>query len=309
MKKIIVLTVCAILMAGLCPGQALSRVFGKITDSQNQPVPNAKITITMKDQPTWVKEVAGDGKGDYEVSFTDGTKYYIFEVTAEGFLGFKEEVKPKIFSSIEHNFTLRTREEFEKQLQAEEMKKNPHLAFFEEGRKAYLAGDLAAARKAFEECIKVKPDYTKVSVFLADIDLKEGKIDEAIARAEKALTGLDEEKIIALRILINANQQKGKKDKATEYQKQLELLQPDSPEALYNQAVEFLNKQDDAQAKPLLEKAIEVDPDFADAHFQLGYLYYRLEDKAACKKAFEQYLKLVPEGKSADEAREMLKWL
>ena len=141
------------------------------------------------------------------------------------------------------------------------MKKNPHLAFFEQGRQAYLAGDLAAARKAFDECLKAKPDFSKVNVFLADIDLKEGKLDDAIAKAEGVLGGSTTKRWCGLRILINANQKKGKKDKVQEYQKATGVLQPESAEALYNKAVDLLNTKDDAGAKPLLEKAVEINPD------------------------------------------------
>lgn len=319
MKKFLWIAVGVLFLSGLGLGQALSRVYGAITDGQGKPVPDVKITITMKDQPTWKKEVAGDAKGNYEVSFTDGTKYYLFQLVKGDYLlvdgedkvqpSNTMEVKPKIFASMEKDFTLKTPKEMEEKIRQEQMKSNPHLAFFEQGRQAYLAGDLAAARKAFDECIKAKPEFTKVNVFLADIDLKEGKLDDAIAKAEKALASSDDEKIIALRILVNANQQKGKKDKAKEYQKQLEVLQPDSAEALFNRAVDLLNAKDDAGAKPLLEKAVEVNPEFPNSYYELGFIYLREGDMAKSKATFESFLKLVPSGEKAETAKETIKWL
>jgi len=309
MRKILWVSFCVLLAAGLGLGQALSRVTGKVTNTKGEGVAGVKISITQKDSAQFSKEITTDADGTYEVSFTDGTKVYVFTLSADGYIGFKEDVKPKIFASMEHDFTIKTREEVEKLLRAEEMKKNPHLALFEEGRQAYLAGNLVAARKAFDECLKAKPDFTKVNVFLADIDLKENKLDEAIARAEKTMGGPDEEKVIALRILINAYQQKGKKDKAMECQKQLEVLQPDSPESLYNKAVEFLNKKDDAGAKPLLEKAIEVDSEFSEAYYELGFIYLREGDMAKSKATFETFLKLSPTGEKAETAKETIKWL
>ncbi len=309
MRKVPWIVICVFLAAGPGFGQALSRVTGKIANTAGEGIAGAKISITMKDSSAYTKEVVSGETGVYEVSFTDGTKVYVFEISAEGYLGLKEEVKPKIFASIERDFSLKTRQEMEEQFRQEEMKKNPHLAFFEEGRQAFVAGDLAAARKAFEECLKVKPDYTKASVLLADIDLKENKVDAAIARAEKTLGASDEEAVVSLRILISAYSQKGKKDKVKEYQKRLELLEPDSPESLFNKAAELLNKKDDAGAKPLLEKAVEINPDFADAHFELGFIYLREEDYAKCKSTFETFLKLVPEGEKAEMAKETVKWL
>jgi len=309
MRKALWFSACALLIAGLGMGQALSRVTGKVTNTKGEGVPGVKISIIQKDSTQYSKEIVTAADGSFEVSFTDGTKVYQFQLAADGYLGLKEEVKPKIFASMEHNFTLKTRQEVEKQIQEEEMKKNPHLAFFEQGRQAYLAGDLAAARKAFEECLKAKPDFSKVNVFLADIDLKEGKLDDAIAKAEKSLTASNEEKVIGLRILVNAYMKKGKKDKAQEYQKQLEVLEPKSAEALYNKAVEFLNKKDDAGAKPLLEEAIGVNAEFPDAYYELGFIYLREGDMAKSKATFQTFLKLVPTGEKADTAKETIKWL
>ena len=309
MRKVLWIFACFSLLAGLGFGQALSRVTGKVMNTKGEGIPGVKINITQKDSTQYSKEIVSEADGSFEVSFTDGTKVYLFVLSVDGYLGFKEDVKPKIFASMEHNFTLKTREEVEKAQQAEEMKKNPHLAFFEQGRQAYLAGDMAAARQAFEECLKAKPDYTKVYVFLADIDLKEGKLDEAMAKAEKVLDASKEEKVIALRILVNANQKKGKKDKAQEYQKLLETLEPESAEALYNKAVEFLNKKDDAGAKPLLEKAVQVNPEFADSFYELGFIYLREGDMAKSKSTFESFLKLVPTGEKAETAKETIKWL
>lgn len=309
MRKTLWIALFALLAAGLGWSQALSRVTGRVLSTGGEGIGGVKIAISQKDSSNYSKEIVSSDNGTYEVSFTDGTKVYVFELSADGYLGLKEEVKPKIFASMEHDFTLKTRAEVEEQMRQEEMKKNPHLASFEKGRQAYLAQDLKGARAAFEECVKVKPDYTRAILILADIDMQEGRLDDAIGRAEKSMGSSDEETAVALRILINAYMQKGKKDKVKEYQKRLEEIQPDSPESLYNKAAALLNQQDDAGAKPLLEKVIEINPDFADAYYELGFIYLRQEDYVKCKSTFETFLKLVPEGEKADMARETIKWL
>jgi Tfp pilus assembly protein PilF len=73
--------------------------------------------------------------------------------------------------------------------------------------------------------------------------------------------------------------------------------------------VTYLNKGDDATAKPLLEKALEADPKYADAMFQLGMVYFRLGDTAKAKEMLQKFLATAPDHKEAPTATEMLKYM
>jgi Tfp pilus assembly protein PilF len=291
-----------------------------VTDTNKKPLPDVKISIVMKEQPTWKKEVATDSKGNYEVSFTDGTKNYLFQLSKDDYLLVNEEsktypsntdeVKPKIFASLERNFIMSSKAELDKKAREEEIKRNPYIKYYEDGKTALLAGNKAEARKQFEACLKEKPEYTKVVVILASLDEEDGKHDAAIEKAQKALSAKDaEDTPAALKVLIRAYNAKGDKAKALEYQKLLDAAEPDSPESLYNKAAALLNKKDDAGAKPLLEKALEMKSDFADALYELGFIYLREENTAKSKETFEQFLKLVPSGEKAEIAKETIKWL
>jgi len=203
-----------------------------------------------------------------------------------------------------------SQKEMEAKLRELEIKKNPYIKYYEDGKAALLAGKKAEARKQFEACLKEKPDYIKVIVILASLDEEEGKHDAAIDKAQKALASPDKEDVpAALKVLIRAFKAKGDKAKVAEYQKQLDAAEPESPESLYNKAAILLNKKDDAGAKPLLEKAVELKSEFADALYELGFIYLREGNNAKCKETFEKFLKLVPTGEKADTAKETMKWL
>jgi Tfp pilus assembly protein PilF len=77
----------------------------------------------------------------------------------------------------------------------------------------------------------------------------------------------------------------------------------------YNEAVTFLNKGDDAKAMPLLEKALEADPKYADAMFQLGMVCFRMGDSARAKELLQKFVNTSPDHKEAPTAKEMLKYL
>jgi Tfp pilus assembly protein PilF len=52
-----------------------------------------------------------------------------------------------------------------------------------------------------------------------------------------------------------------------------------------------IQKQDGTAARGYFEKAIELDPDLAEAHLNLGLLYKMAGDRARARSCFEQFLK------------------
>ena len=62
-------------------------------------------------------------------------------------------------------------------------------------------------------------------------------------------------------------------------------------------------------AKPLLEKALAADPNYADALYQLGTVYASLGDNAKAKETLEKALLVAPKHQDAATARAMLDWV
>lgn len=296
------------LMPYFIHSQALSRIWGYVTDSSGKPIEGVKISVSCPEIGDYKKETKTDKKGIYEIAVTDGTKNYVFTLSKEGYVEAKENVKPKIMTSIQKDFTLKTKGEIEKEFYQKEMEENPHLKEFEEGRIALEKKDYKIAREHFENALKLKPDYYKALVVLSAIDELEGKIDDAIKKAEKSLVS-QEDAPTALKILISAYSKKGNKEKVAELQKKLTEMEPESPESLFNKAAGFLNAKNDAEAKPLLEKAISINPNFSNAYYELGFIYIREGNMEKAKEIFNEFLKLEPEGSKAETVKETLKWL
>ena len=71
--------------------------------------------------------------------------------------------------------------------------------------------------------------------------------------------------------------------------------------------------KDDAQARPDLEKAynqvkkaLELNPDLAQAHLLKGNLLFRVRRAADAQHEFEEYLRLDPKGPYAEQTRVMV---
>ncbi len=60
------------------------------------------------------------------------------------------------------------------------------------------------------------------------------------------------------------------------------------------------------QAREAYERAIALDPAFADPLRQLGYLYYQARDNVRAREAFERYLALKPDAPDARRVKEYL---
>ncbi|HUK12344.1 MAG TPA: tetratricopeptide repeat protein, partial [Thermoanaerobaculaceae bacterium] len=141
-----------------------------------------------------------------------------------------------------------------------------------------------------------------------DLDQKAGKNDEALTATEKCLA-IKPNFPQCLALGMNAAQ--GKKDKALyeKYATAYKEANPSDPVVFFNEAVTYLNKGDDAKARPLLEKALEADPKYADAMFQLGMVLFRSGDTAKAKDLLQKFIEAAPNHKEAPTAKEMLKYM
>jgi Tfp pilus assembly protein PilF len=55
-----------------------------------------------------------------------------------------------------------------------------------------------------------------------------------------------------------------------------------------------IQRHDEAAARRHFEKAVELDPDLVEAHFNLGLFYRMAGDKARARTSFEQFLAKAP---------------
>ena len=79
-----------------------------------------------------------------------------------------------------------------------------------------------------------------------------------------------------------------------------------TPASVFNQGVIFWNQSKVPEAKAMFEKATELDPKLADAHYWLGMAYVNEGKLTDAKAPFQEYLKLAPTGQYADTAKAIL---
>ena len=129
-----------------------------------------------------------------------------------------------------------------------------------------------------------------------------------MANAQSCLE-IDSESVRCLAIAANAAKALGDLEAHSAFLSRYQEANPDDPAALFNQAVEFLNKLDDERARPLLEKCLEADPDFAKGLFEYGMLLLRSGDMEGAKAKLQRLIEVAPDSENAATARETIKYL
>ena len=80
----------------------------------------------------------------------------------------------------------------------------------------------------------------------------------------------------------------------------------EDPIAVFNEGVVLWNAGKIPEAEAMFKKATELDPKYADAFYQLGVAQVSGGKTADAIKSLETYLKLAPNGKTAQQAKDLL---
>ena len=218
--------------------------------------------------------------------------------------------------------------ELEKQLKEREeaMKKNKEL------NDAFNAGMTAAQAKQYDQAIA---SFNKAS----ELDAKQHVVWAQLAEAEmnfaatksgadadaEAAKGLDDyQKAIELKpddagyhnnFALSLAKAKKFPEAQAELTKAATLDPPNAGRYYYNLGALLVNSGQNEPAGDAFKKAIDVDPNYADAQYQYGVFLLSKATVAADGKvtpvggtaeAFQKYLQLKPDGPFADSAKQML---
>jgi Tfp pilus assembly protein PilF len=301
--------VLAILVAGATVFAATqSRVTGIVRDTAGNPVPDAVVRITCPEQPAYEKVLSVDEDGAFRLLLLDATYTYIFHIDADGYVGHDEEFKVPI-ATMDNLFEFALKSEAEADARAKEaLLSKPGYSELQAARTALAGGDTAGAMAALETAVTAAPDLVAAWEELTELTYKEGDAATAAKRAEHCLEQ-DDESVRCLAVAANAAQDLGDAEAYERYLARYQEANPDDPATIFNQAVAFINAQDDAQARPLLEQCLEVDDEFSKCLFEYGMVLLRSGDTAGAKEHLERYLELHPDGEDAAMAAEVAKYL
>ncbi len=179
----------------------------------------------------------------------------------------------------------------------------------------YMARGLnEKAADAISKAQQLEPENGKVLERAAAVAAGAGRIDEAIALNEKVIAAKPDntEALVALADLYNRNKQP---KKAEEVLNKVVALDPaNAHRTFYNLGVVIENRDDATEgdhrkAVEAFRKAINLKPDYAIAHRDLGFALLRTGDLMAASKELQKYVDLDPRAKDAAEIKATVKSL
>jgi tetratricopeptide (TPR) repeat protein len=222
-----------------------------------------------------------------------------------------QQVQIRLGNMSEVNFVLTpgagplmTAEEAEKM----KAKLDAATAAFEEGVALSQANQDDAAIAKFQEVIGTIDTCGECYVNIGAIYARNKRYDEA----EKAFkTAIEQNPNLpdAYNGLANVYNALRKFDEAAEASAKAQELQaasgagPADAGAVFNQGVILWNSGKIAEAKVQFEKAVELDPNMAEAHYWLGMANLNEGKLPEAVGYFEKYVELAPEGQYAAQAK------
>jgi tetratricopeptide (TPR) repeat protein len=284
------------------------RIQGHVTDAvTHQPIPSAVVKIDAVSGHTVHQEYKADKNGEYRFVVLDATIQYNFTWSADGYQPVEEKIKLKLGDMTTKDVELVP-------ASAAAAKSggaakgagapDPAIVAYNEGAALANEGKNAEAIAKMEEAVSKKAEFSAAYQALARLYMRTKDYAKAIDNANKALavTGDDSDMFA---VLAEAYDKTGQKDKAAEFRKKA----PADPVLLFNEAAKLINEGKDNQAEPLLKQAIAANDKMSVAYYELGMLYVRAGKNADAKTNLQKYLELDPNGKEANTAKEMLKYV
>jgi tetratricopeptide (TPR) repeat protein len=214
--------------------------------------------------------------------------------------------------------------EVETKIEAAKSKHETMKARFDKGREYMQAKQYEQAIEEFKAAAEMDPRQYAIFGNMAEAYKELKKYEEAIQSYTKALTSLAERPDIQVEASYHMNMAlvyalAGNMENATaETKKAAELSPATGSKAYFNLGATLVNAGKTEEAIGAFQKAIEIDPNNADAQYQLGI---SLMSKAQITpegktipapgtvEALQRYLQLRPDGPYAATAKNMIEML
>ena len=180
---------------------------------------------------------------------------------------------------------------------------------YNEGGKAFQAGDKETALAKFQEAARLNPSLTDAHHAVATLLLEKGQNEGAAESAEKALA-LGSDNIDTLRVLYGAYDALGKMDQLMEIAPRLAAVDPEfGGGKLLENAGHLWNAGETEKSVALARQALAIDPTLAKAYYYIGLDQLSKGNSAEAKSALQKFISEAPDDSEAASAKEMLSYI
>jgi len=331
----------------------ITAIEGDVKGTDGQMVKNAQILIEREDMKGTYKGAKTDKKGHYIYNGLPIGRYTVSVMVDNQKKDQMEHVQTKLGDPIPVNFDLKQsaaaqapadpgsvskdqergmskeqKDALEKRAKenAAAMAKNKALNdAFNAGKEALTAKNYDAAVDAFKKGAELDPNQHVIWANLADAYVaiaatktgaeQQAALDQSLEAYQKAITIKPDEAPYHNNYALALAKAKKIDEAKAELTKAAQLDPTQAGKYYYNLGAVLVNTGQTAASEDFFKKAIEADPNYADAYYQYGiYLISKAKTTAdgkvtpepGTKEAFEKYLALKPDGPYAESAKGML---
>ena len=331
-SSLLALFVCFLLTPQAYAQGETGSVKGEVKDAAGNPI--ADVTVRIEGMTTGIKYRVKTGS-DGKYVHTAVAVREVFRVIAqrEGFRGdFVEQVKPGTRRSPNEgvvdfvlspgqsgklSFELTDQERAQMAAEVAEAKRLQKLMAavrveFNAGVQFYQQGQYEQAVESFKLGLAKDDSLPALWANLGNTYAKMNRNNEALEASQKAISLATAETLDAgfFQSLGGIYAAMGDTEKAKEaYLKAAGMVAEGDPkaaaESYYNMAVTMINSGQNEAATEALNKTLEADPSYAEAHYQLGLILLGTELDQAVKH-LESYLEAAPNGPNSAVAKELI---
>jgi tetratricopeptide (TPR) repeat protein len=348
LRKLVMVLPVTFFFAGIGWGQTAA-IEGDVKGEDGKPLANAVIKIDRQDMKAGTLKTKTDKKGHY---FYGGLGMGKFKVTVEvngqdrdalegvpTRLGDRATVNfalqppnaagaPPPESNRELSAADKAAAEKKRQEQEAQLAKNKALNdAFNEGKDAATAKNWDAAVQGFEKAAAMDATKDVIWANMADayVNLSATKtgtdqqaaLDKGVAAYKKAIEIKADDPAYHNNYALALAKAKNFTEAQTELTNAAQLDPKEAGKYYYNMGAVLVNTGQTEPAVAAFQKAIEADPNYADAHYQLGISRMgqatiqdgKMVAPPGTTDEFQKYLQLQPNGPNADAAKAMLEQL
>jgi Tfp pilus assembly protein PilF len=302
----------AVMLATASPAHAqMGSLQGRVVDESGKPVPDAEVVFEFLGGMPVKFTGKTDANGQWVRAGLNAVGRWNITASKDGATGFAGNVEVALGGSGKvPDIVIRKGGSGSA---AEEKARAAELAalktLLSEASAALTANNLDLGAAKLEEAVLKLPTCDQCHVQLGEVYSRQKKNEQAEAAYKKALE-VNPKSAAAwdgLAALYNSTNRLPLAAEAAA--KAMELhgaAGGGDATSAYNTGAIMMNSGKIAEAKAQFQRAIQLDPKMAEAHFQLGMTFINEGNVGEAIKSLEQYLSLAPAGPNAQMAKDML---
>ena len=265
-----------------------AQVAGKVVDEAGKGIPDVKVTfIFSKSNDGFFATTKKNGEFSAK-DIKDGE--WRLQVEAPNFITVRQPLT--ILASKNPPLSL-------------SLKRDNSPELLAKGEAFFKAGQNVEARAEYMKVLEAHPDLTGINRAIAFTYGREKQHPEALKYLDMALVSNPDDDTL-LQLAAASAMELSDYPRAMGYLGKIDVAALTEPAPLVNASMNLLNRKRSAEAMTLLTRVIGRFPDAADAYFYRAYASMQASKNAEAKPDLEKYLELAPSGPQAAQAKDLL---